>query len=202
MAVGQSSALLAQAGTSLFTPTNIMLAGKSFQATSQILGGQSKAKAIKREGEYNAQVYEQQAEMVVQKKKILEYQFNRQAGAMRGSMVAQTAGKGLALSGSPLAILIDNETQMQLDKNISDYNLDIERNYALSGANYYRESADSKARLAKYTGYSNAFSTILSGGAELALGRPTTGGYGKSGRTREERIMQMNAFKAGRYGRV
>jgi|SRR3990167_5578955 len=155
MALGAASALL--------------LAGGAFSAATQIGGANTQAKSIQRQAEYNAQIYDQQAAMVLEKKKISEYQFNRQAAQMRGSIIAKTAGKGLTLSGSPLAILIDTETEMQFDKAIQDYNLDIERNYAMSGATNIRQQGAAEARAARFSGYSNAFSTILNTGATLGM---------------------------------
>src|SRR3990167_10508456 len=95
------------------TTTAILAASAAFTATTQIMGANTQAKSIQKQSEYNAQIYEQQASMIQEKKKIQEYQFNRQAAFARGAVISKTAGKGLLLSGSPLAILVDNETQMQ-----------------------------------------------------------------------------------------
>lgn len=154
MAVGTASALL--------------LAGGAFAGGSSVMAGQAQSKAIKNQGEYNAKVYEQQAEVIKEQKKISDFQFNRQAASIRGSIVAKTAGKGLLLSGSPLAILADTESQLLFDKAIGDYNSKIQENLATSGAGYYRASAAADARLARYSGYSNAFSTLLSTGTSIA----------------------------------
>lgn len=146
-----------------------MLTAGAASATMSVMGGNTQANGIKKQAEYNAEIYEQQGQMVLEKKKIQDYQFNRQAAQVRGSIVAKTAGKGLNLSGSPLAILIDNETQMQYDKAIQDYNTDIEYNYAKSGATNMREQGVQQSRLAKMTGYTNAFSTILNTGATYGM---------------------------------
>ena len=172
------------------TTAALLIAGGAFSATTQVMGANQQAKGIQRQAEYNAQIYEQQAAMVLEKKKIQDYQFNREAARARGSIISKTAGKGFNLGGSPLAILIDNETQMQFDKAIGDYNLDIERNYALSGATNTRQQGVYNARAARFSGYSNAFSTLLNTGASVAmlnLGNPLAkstapGGTGMSGR--------------------
>ena len=153
MALGTTAALLIGAGAAT--------------STMQVMGANQQAKGIQRQAEYNAQIYEQQAANILEKKKIQEYQFNRQAAQVRGSVIAKTAGKGFNLGGSPLAILIDNETQMQYDKAIEDYNLDIEANYARSGASYQRQTGAMQARLARAQGYSNAFSTMLNTGISV-----------------------------------
>ena len=140
----------------------IMLASSAYSAYSSQQAGQQQAKGIERQAAFNAQVYEQQASMIQEKKKIQDYQYLRAAARMRGSITASTAGKGLQMSGSPLAILVDSESQLQFDKAIEDYNLDVEKNFALSGATATRFSGSEQSRLAKATGNSNAFSTILS----------------------------------------
>lgn len=149
--------------------TTALIAGGALTAASQISAGQTQAKSLQRQGEYNAQVYEQQAEMIKEQKKISDYQFLRDSARARGTIVSRTAGKGLLLSGSPLAILADTESQMQFDKAIGDYNLDIQRNYAVSGASYMRETGTAQSRLAKYTGFTNAFSSMLNTGTTLGM---------------------------------
>ena len=129
-----------------------------------VMGGNAQAKGIQKQAEYNAQIYEQQGQMILEKKKITDYQFNRQAAAMRGSIVAKTAGKGFDIGGSPLAILADNEYQMQYDKAINDYNLDIEAAYAKSGAVNTREQGRQLAKQATMTGYTNAFTSLMNMG--------------------------------------
>lgn len=137
-------------------------------AYSQIQAGRQQAKEYKRQADYNAQVYEQQAQMIQQKQKIEEFQANRRIRAMEGSVIAKTAGSGFDFSGSPLAVMVDNETQMQLDKSIGQYNLEIQRRYAMTEASNQRYVGGQQARLAKTTGYSNAFTTILSTAATLS----------------------------------
>ncbi len=147
----------------------IMGAGAAFSAYSSIKAGKQESRAIRQQSEYNAQMYEQQASMITQKQKIQDYQSRRQIAHMRSTMVSQTAGKGLQLSGSPLAVMADTESQMLFDKAIQDYNLKIERNYAMSKAKQTRYAGMQQSRLAKSTGYKNAFSTILNTGSSMAM---------------------------------
>ncbi len=140
----------------------------AFAAYSQVQAGKQQAKAIERQAEYNAQVYEQQAQMIQEKKKLEEYQYNREAARMRGSVIAKTGKAGFLPTGSPLAVLADNETQLELDKAMGQYNLEIERRYATSGAAWSRYAGASQARLAKTTGYTNAFSTMLGTFAQVS----------------------------------
>ena len=151
------------------TATMLMVAGAGFSAASSIAGANQQAKAIQKQAEYNAQVYGQQAEMIKEKKKIQDTQFLRNAAQVRGTIISRTAGKGFLLSGSPAAVLADTETQMLFDKAIEDYNLDVERNFALSAATNTREQGRVNSRLARYSGYSTAFSTILNTGANIGM---------------------------------
>ena len=85
-------------------------------AISQVNQGKATAASAKRQGEYNAQVYEQQAEMIAQKQKLEAHQWDRKISQMQGATVARTASKGFGMSGSPLAVMVDNDTQLELDK--------------------------------------------------------------------------------------
>ncbi len=136
----------------------------AFTAMNQAKAGKQQAQAVQRQGEYNAQVYEQQAQMVLEQKKINEHQYLRNRKRAAGSIAAGAAGKGFNFSGSPLSIAADVETQLGFDKAIEDYNLDIQKNRAMSGATYQRETGRQQAALSRATGYSNAFSTILNTG--------------------------------------
>lgn len=151
--------------------TTAILAATAFSAGSQIISGNKQSKNLKYQGQYDAQVYEMQAGMIQEQKKIEEYQYNRAGAKLRGGIVARSAGNGLLLSGSPLALLVDSESQLQMDKAIGQYNLEVQSRYASSGANYYRYSGDQQAKLARATGYSNAFSSILQGATNLAIMR-------------------------------
>ena len=160
--------------------TALMVGGSAFSAVSSFTGGKQQAKAITQQAEHNAQIYEQQASMIEQKKKIQDTQYARQIARTRSSMVSKTAGKGLLLSGSPLAVMADTESQMLFDQAIAGYNLDVEKNFATSAAASTRFTGANEARVAKAQGFSNAFSTILNTGTNLAI----RGGWGmpKAGR--------------------
>jgi len=133
-------------------------------AVSQGMAGNKQAKVVKQQADYNAGIYEQQAEMVLEQKKLQEYQNNRTRARARGATIAHTAGAGFQFSGSPLAIAIDNETQMELDSAVQDYNLDVQRNRYLSEANMTRWTGKQQASAATAQGYSNAFTTLLNTG--------------------------------------
>lgn len=154
-------------GTTALLATAAVAGGVS--AYKQAQSGRTQAKSLIGQGEFNAQVYEQQAGMIQEQKKLQDYQFNRQAAKARGSQISRTAGAGLLLSGSPLAMMIDSETQMLLDQAVGNYNLDVQRNYALSAAKASRDQAYQNAKLARSTGYTNAFTTLMSLGTSAAM---------------------------------
>lgn len=139
------------------------------QAGMQIASGISKSKEIERQAEYNARVYEQQAGMIESQKGLEAYQYNRAIARARGTGIARTAKSGLLFSGSPLAVMVDTETQMQLDKSIGQYNLEVQKRYALSGAAEYRRQGKIGAKTALWAGYTNAFTTLLQTGAFASM---------------------------------
>jgi len=151
------------------TAVGLAAAGTGLAAYSSIAGGHAQAKQARYEGAYNAEVYKQQADVIEQQKKVDAFQRNREIARVRGSVVAKTAGSGLMLSGSPLAIMVDNESLMRYDKAISQYNLEVKRRYALSGSQYYGYMGEQTAKSSVTAGYTNAFSSILSGGTNIAL---------------------------------
>ena len=148
----------------LGTAAALMVAAGTASAGMSLASGQAQSKAIKNKASFDAQIYEQQAEMVKQKKSVADQQFLRQSTHSRGGIVSATAGKGLLLKGSPLAVLADNESQMQFDKAIQDYNFAIDENLARSGATQTRAQGGYQSRLAQSQGFSNAFSTALNTG--------------------------------------
>ena len=149
--------------------TSLLLASGGISAASSIMGGEMSAKAAEQQAEYNAKLYGQQANMVTEKKKVHDYQYGRMFGQAMGANVAATAGKGLTMSGSPMAIMADTQSQILFDQAVGDYNLDMERHIALANADQERRKGQQEARAARFEGYSNAFSTILNTGANISL---------------------------------
>ena len=103
------------------------------------------ASNIESESAYNAGVYRQQAGMVEQQKQLKAAQDARTIQFVAGKTTAMTAAKGLQMSGSPMAVLVDTLTQMEMDKAISSYNYDIEK-----------VALESKAQSTERSGYTLA----------------------------------------------
>ena len=157
--------------------TGITAVGGLIQAVQSFRGGSAQAQAYQQQANYNAQVYEQQAAMIASQKALSQEQARRSIGRMRGTLVAKTAGKGLLLSGSPLAIMADTESQMLFDQAINEYNLDVQAAAARSAAAMTRYSGATQASYAKTVGRANAFSGLLSTASQI--GRMYYGGPGK-----------------------
>jgi len=130
-------------------------------AGTQIAGGIAASK----EAKYNASLYEQKAGLISNQQGLEAYQYNRAIRQMSGTLTSRTAKSGFALKGSPMAVMIDNLTQMELDKSIGQYNLEVEKRYALAGAEAYKR----QGKTALIQGYTNAFSTILKGGFDVGM---------------------------------
>ena len=156
-------------------------------ALTQAQAGRQQAKAITQQGDYNAQVYEQQAAAISAKQKIQNYQMNRQRARTMSTYVAKTAGKGLTMSGSPLAVMADAESQMLFDQAINNYNLNMEKHFAMTSAAATRQQGAFDASATRTQGNMGAFSTLLNGVSQIGLMRmgakaPSTpsGGYSYS----------------------
>ena len=159
----------------LGTTAAIMLGVGAFGAATQVGAGNAQAKSIKQQSEYEAQVSEQQAELVGRQKTVVDRRYDRLAGRTRATGIATTAGKGLMLSGSPLAIMADIESQIEFDRAGEQYNLDIQKGSFLSQAENTRATGRNQSRQAKSAGYMNAFSTMLSTGysvSQMNTGNP------------------------------
>jgi len=130
------------------------------QAGMSIAGGY----AASTEAKYNARVKEQQAQMITAQQGLEAYQWDRQMGNVAGTTRARTAKAGLTMSGSPMAVLLDTQTQMELDKAIGQYNLEAQKRFALSEADMYK----TKAKTAKQMGYMQGFTQLLQTGAIMA----------------------------------
>lgn len=125
----------------------------------------SAGKAEAAQANYNAGIERQQASMIEAQKGLEGYQYDRAIARMRATTVSRTAKSGLLLKGSPLATLIDTETQMQLDKSVGQYNLEYEKRYHLSVAEQY----SAQARYAKARASSGLFTGLLQTGAMVGM---------------------------------
>ena len=124
----------------------------AFGAT-QVIGGMMQ----KKEGDYNASVLHQQAGMIDEQKKLQFYQDDRAIRKIMGQTVATTAGKGIKMSGSPIAIMIDTRTQLEMDKAIGQYNLDVQK----YGVTAQAGAEKRKGKTAMYSGITQGLTTVM-----------------------------------------
>jgi hypothetical protein len=103
-------------------------------AATSVIGGiaQNKearmnASAVENEANYNAGVYRAQAGMVENQKQLKLQQDARNIRFVESKTIAVTAAKGIEMSGSPMAVLVDTMTQLEMDKAITAYNYDVEK---------------------------------------------------------------------------
>jgi hypothetical protein len=102
-------------------------------------------------------------------------QYDRAKRKMAGTTIANTAKSGIGFGGSPMAVLIDNLAQMEMDKQIGQYNFQVEKMYTLSQAEAYKR----EGKRAFTSGLVSGFSTLMMTGA--SLGSPTTPKINTSG---------------------
>lgn len=187
--------------TAVSTGLTLMQAGGGImQAFSQQKAGSEYANSMMRQAEHNAQIFEQQAAMIQARKKIEDYQYKRAAKKLRGTVISRTAGKGLQLTGSPLAVMVDNESQLLFDKAISEYNLDVEANYARSAAAQARYIGAENARYARAQGSANSLTSILSSVSKFDKLYPLMGMFSGGGSSSNKTTKpKSGSSKGGRY---
>lgn len=125
----------------------------------------SSGRAQKSEANFNAGLYESQARQIDVQKHIEATQYERQKRKLAGATLSRVAKSGIAFSGSPVAVLTTSLTQMDMDKQIGQYNFEMDKQYALATGQAYRRAGDIYAR----QGQMNAFSTLLKGGFDYGM---------------------------------
>ena len=137
-----------QAGAAIFALTAI-------QAVSQV--GQGYAQ--KAEANANASIIEGQARMIDVQKDIQYGQDTRAIGKVGSTSVANIAASNIGLSGSAMAVLVDTQAQMAIDRAITKSNYEAEKGYKYAEADATRRAG----KQAMYSGWTNALTTGLKG---------------------------------------
>ena len=162
------------AGVALQVVGGVMQAGQSIQ----------QGKEARKEANYNADLIEQKAGLIDVQAGLENSQYERLKRRYSGKSVAQTAKSGLEFSGSPMAVWIDTQTQIEMDRMIGQFNFAQQKRFTM-------EEAASTRRMGKYTqeAYnSQAFSTLMNtagkaysyygGGTKTTMdSRGTAGGF-------------------------
>lgn len=190
--------------------TSIMVGLGVVSAGAQMIGGfasgneaDANARAVTSEANYNAAIYEQQAAMIEQQKNLKIAQDKRQIRFVQGQTVAMTAHKGIELSGSPLAILIDSTTQMNMDMAINAYNYDMQKYGALSAADSTRRKGQTTADAYRRSGDTARLSGVIGGLTTLfqtgAAATPSFAGA-QTTPTKKINIGNTNYYRGGTSG--
>lgn len=144
-----------------------LLAMSAVQAVGQI--GQGYAQQA--EANANAELYRGKANLIDQQSQIDQGQWNRKKSKYLSASMTDVAKAGIMPQGSAAAVIVDTQTQLNIDQAISKFNYQQEKNYANAQADQYKRAG----KQAVYSGYSNAFSTMLQAGSSYAQ---YTGGSG------------------------
>lgn len=180
-----------------------MLALTAIQAVNQ--AGQGYVRQA--EAEYEATILEGQAKMLDFEKGLESQRYKRAQGQAMATSMARTAASGLRPSGSNLAVMLDTQKQMGLDRIIMENNYEIEKRYKLHSA----ENKRTQGRLAVQSGYMNAFSTLLKGGSNYAMSKGFSkdmkgGGVSRYGNTYGKNTpsgtFDTGTYSATRAGRI
>lgn len=139
----------------------VLLAMSAVKAITEI--GQGKAQQA--EANYNATLLEGKANMIGAQAEIDYGQYNRKKGKALSTSMATIAGAGIAPGGSAMAVMLDAQTQINIDQAIGQFNYEQEKQYTLNEASQARR----KGNQAVSSGYSNAFSTMLQGASNYAM---------------------------------
>ncbi|RTK93043.1 hypothetical protein EKI60_06415 [Candidatus Saccharibacteria bacterium] len=143
-----------------------LLALSAVQGISQI--GQGYAQ--KAESNFNATLAEGKANLIGAQSEIEQGQYQRLKGQYLSKSTAAAAGAGIMPSGSAAAVMLDAQTQINIDQAIAKFNREQEQSYTRSQADAYRR----QGKQSVYSGYSNAFSTMLSGASNYAMYKGST----------------------------
>ena len=114
--------------------------------------------------QYNAAIQRQREELAKKKGELELERQRKRARSFRKSQEAAYLAAGVKLTGSPLEVILDSATELELDAQIGQFNAKLE---ALG----YATEADLslyRAQQAKYSGYIKAGETLLLSATEKA----------------------------------
>lgn len=113
--------------------------GLAFSAISAI-GQIQQGKAAQKEANYNAMITESQIGVIDTKAGIERVQYERLKAQTASTGYARMAKAGLMPSGSPMAVMLDTQTQINMDQAIGQYNFKAEKVYKQAEADSMRRS--------------------------------------------------------------
>jgi hypothetical protein len=131
-------------------------------AAMSAVGSISQGIAENKQAQQNAAIYEAQAQNIREAQKITAEQYRTKQNVLRGQATATAARGGLKISGTTASSISQSIMQLQMDNSYEQYNLEVQRQKALSNAALQRY----QGRNALMSGWMNAGSTALKAGID------------------------------------
>ena len=134
-------------------------------ALMDVINSVQAGRVAKAQGDYNAAIAEGQAKWIDWEKSLENEKYTKFRNKFISSAIVASAGAGIALSGSPMASLLDSVTEINIDNAITQANLEQQKQYKVSEARMAR----TEGKNAQRAGVINAFSATLKGASNYAL---------------------------------
>lgn len=139
------------------------------------IGMITQGKQEKSMGDYNASIYEQQAQSERNSQVLLEQQKRKVIKSQLGTQTAAYAKSGIKMSGSPLEVALDSLTNANMDIAIDKYNSEVKaRGYESSAAMAKYEAKQQASR-----SYTKGAVSLLSTAADIYKSQREIGGTKK-----------------------
>jgi hypothetical protein len=164
MSNAPSSAGSSGGGGGIFATMSIM------SSINQIVGSIYQGRIASAQAKYNAAIQEGRDKWLQLQQEVSDRQYQRFLGRTISKSFVNIAGAGLAASGSPIAVMVDTATQINIDKSIAHFNIEQDKIATRNSAEMYRTEGKNAVRAS----YANAFSALLQGGEKYAAYK---GGY-------------------------
>ena len=130
--------LIAGAGAGLASASAGLGTGAAVAIGLSTLGTVGAGVSAMQQGKYNAAVMEQQAEAARRSNLLDEETRRREFTQAEATNIARTLAGGVALTGSPLNVMMSNAYNFERDRIIRRYNVEIGANQAENRANQFR----------------------------------------------------------------
>lgn len=155
-----------------FDPATIGMVLTGVSGIVSGIGSFSNAKQQTNMGNYNAQVFEQQAQAERESQRLLEFQKRKVIKSQIGSQVSAAGASGFRFSGDPLTIMQESHANAELDLAIDKYNSEVRARGYQSQAGMARYEAAQDAKRSKAQGVSSFLETAIGIGTKiLPLGK-------------------------------
>jgi hypothetical protein len=151
-----------------------MFAMSAASAITSILEGYTQSYIY----DQSSRVFEANARPIEARNRITELvgdievgRITRKGGKLASESQAKIGASGQGFQGSAVAVMVANQTQIEIDKALAKFGIAMEKSYTTAEAAQERGRGDRervKGRLAISAGYSSAFSQLLGAGSNYA----------------------------------